>query len=140
MFLCTKIQYFCLNSKYVYFTLLKNNNMKGIENLKQVALWNTELINEIEALAQKKKGKKVTGWIALRFLNNIFEAIPIIMNYNEIGAEFEDLDEAEKKELNALIKFNLDLKDDLAEEFVERIFYLIIEIGDTIDFYIQSKK
>ncbi len=114
--------------------------MKGIENLKQVALWNTELINEIEELAQKKKGKKVTGWIALRFLNNIFEAIPIIMNYNEIGAEFEDLDEAEKKELNALIKFNLDLKDDLAEEFVERIFYLIIEIGDTIDFYIQSKK
>ena len=109
--------------------------MKGIENLKQVALWNTELINEIEELAQKKKGKKVTGWIALRFLNNIFEAIPIIMNYNEIGAELE-----EKQELNALIKSSLDLKDDLAEEFVERIFYLIIEIGDTIDFYIQSKK
>ncbi len=114
--------------------------MKGIENLKKVALWHTDLINEIEAIAQKKKGKKVTGWVALRFLNNIFEAIPIIMNYQEIGAEFEDLDEVEKSELNLLIKNSLDLKDDLAEEFVERIFYLIIEIGDTIDFYVQSKK
>ncbi len=114
--------------------------MKGIENLKKVALWHTDLINEIEAIAQKKKGKKVTGWVALRFLNNIFEAIPIVMNYQEIGAEFEDLDEVEKSELNLLIKNSLDLKDDLAEEFVERIFYLIIEIGDTIDFYVQSKK
>lgn len=114
--------------------------MKGIENLKKVAMWHTDLINEIEAIAQKKKGKKVTGWVALRFLNNIFEAIPIIMNYQEIGAEFEDLDEVEKSELNLLIKNSLDLKDDLAEEFVERIFYLIIEIGDTIDFYVQSKK
>jgi hypothetical protein len=114
--------------------------MKGIENLKKVALWHTDLINEIEEIAQKKKGKKVTGWVALRFLNNIFEAIPIIMNYQEIGAEFEDLDEVEKSELNLLIKNSLDLKDDLAEEFVERIFYLIIEIGDTIDFYVQSKK
>ena len=103
-------------------------------------MWHTDLINEIEAIAQKKKGKKVTGWVALRFLNNIFEAIPIIMNYQEIGAEFEDLDEVEKSELNLLIKNSLDLKDDLAEEFVERIFYLIIEIGDTIDFYVQSKK
>ena len=114
--------------------------MKGIENLKKVAMWHTDLINEIEAIAQKKKGKKVTGWVALRFLNNIFEAIPIIMNYQEIGAEFEDLDKVEKSELNLLIKNSLDLKDDLAEEFVERIFYLIIEIGDTIDFYVQSKK
>jgi hypothetical protein len=113
---------------------------KGIENLKTVALWHTELVNEIESVVERKKGKKITGWIALRFLNNLFEAIPIIMNYKEIGAEFEDLDAEEKKELNLLIKSNLELKDDLSEEFVERIFYLIIEIGDTIDFYLQSKK
>lgn len=113
---------------------------KGIENLKKVALWHTELINEVEAVVERKKGKKVTGWIALRFLNNLFEAVPIIMNYQEIGKEFEDLDEKEKKELNDLIKENLSLADSLTEEFVERIFYLIIEIGDTIDFYIQAKK
>tara|TARA_R110001606_G_scaffold106931_2_gene231512 strand:- start:2077 stop:2421 length:345 start_codon:yes stop_codon:yes gene_type:complete len=114
--------------------------MKGIENLTKVALWSTQLITEIDQLTKKKKGKKVTGWIALKFLDNIFQAIPIIMNYKEIGAEFEDLDDNEKQQLNALIKQEIDLKDDLAEEFVERIFYLIIEIGDTIDFYIQSKK
>lgn len=113
---------------------------KGIENLKKVALWHTELINEVEAVVERKKGKKVTGWIALRFLNNLFEAVPIVMKYDEIGKEFEDLDEKEKKELNDLIKENLSLADSLTEEFVERIFYLIIEIGDTIDFYIQAKK
>ncbi len=114
--------------------------MKGIENLTKVALWSTQLITEVDQLTKKKKGKKVTGWIALKFLDNIFQAIPIIMKYKEIGAEFEDLDDKEKKHLNALIKQEIDLKNDLAEEFVERIFYLIIEIGDTIDFYIQSKK
>ena len=113
---------------------------KGIENLKKVALWHTELISEIELVSEKKKGKKVTGWVALRFLNNLFEAVPIILNYEEIGKEFQDLDSEEKKEINDLIKSNLDLKDDLAEELLERIFYLIIEIGDTIDFYIQAKK
>jgi hypothetical protein len=111
---------------------------KGIENLKKVALWHTELINEIESVVERKKGKKITGWIALRFLNNVFDAI--IMNYNEIGKEFEDLDDVEKQELNVLIQSNMNLKDDVTEEFVERIFYLIIEIGDTIDFYLQSKK
>ena len=114
--------------------------MKGIENLRKVALWMTQLIAEIDQLTKKKKGKKVTGWVALRFLDNIFQAIPIIMNYKEIGAEFEDLDEQEKLLLNELIKSNLELKNEVAEEFVERIFYLIIEIGDTIDFYLQSKK
>jgi hypothetical protein len=113
---------------------------KGIENLKKVALWHTELINEIESVVERKKGKKITGWIALRFLNNVFDAVPIIMNYNEIGKEFEDLDDVEKQELNVLIQSNMNLKDDVTEEFVERIFYLIIEIGDTIDFYLQSKK
>lgn len=113
---------------------------KGIENLKKVAMWHAELITEVEDVIHKRKGKKVTGWIALRFLNNIFDAVPIVMNYQEIGKEFEDLDADEKKELNLLIKSSLKLKDELTEEFVERIFYLIIEIGDTIDFYIQSKK
>ena len=70
----------------------------------------------------------------------MFDAVPIIMNYQEIGKEFEDLDDVEKQELNGLIRSNLSLKDDVTEEFVERIFYLIIEIGDTIDFYIQAKK
>jgi len=113
---------------------------KGIENLKKVVLWHTELINEIESVVERKKGKKITGWIALRFLNNVFDAVPIVMNYQEIGKEFEDLDDSEKQELNLLIKSNMNLKDDVTEEFVERIFYLIIEIGDTIDFYIQGKK
>ena len=54
--------------------------------------------------------------------------------------EFEDLDADEKQELNVLIQSNMNLKDDVTEEFVERIFYLIIEIGDTIDFYLQGKK
>ena len=69
---------------------------KGIENLKKVALWHTELINEIESVVERKKGKKITGWIALRFLNNVFDAVPIIMNYNEIGKEFEDFGRCRK--------------------------------------------
>ena len=88
--------------------------MKGIENLRKVALWMTQLISEID----QETEVQVVGY----------------------DTEFEDLDEQEKLLLNELIKSNLELKNDIAEEFVERIFYLIIEIGDTIDFYLQSKK
>ena len=49
--------------------------MKGIENLKKVVIWHTDLIDEIFELVKKKKKKKgkITGWVALKFLDNLFQ-------------------------------------------------------------------
>ena len=37
--------------------------MKGIENLKKVVTWCTELVDEIFKLIEKKQGKKITGFV-----------------------------------------------------------------------------
>lgn len=114
--------------------------MKGIENLKNVVTWTTDLVDEIFKLIEKKKGKKVTGWVALKFIDNLFALFPILQNYKEIGAEWVDLDEAEKAEIKALVKNELDIKDDFSEELAERLFYIIIEVGDFISFVVEAKK
>ncbi len=114
--------------------------MKGIENLKNVVTWTTDLVDEIFKLIEKKKGKKVTGWVALKFIDNLFALFPILQNYKEIGAEWVDLDEAEKAEIKALVKNELDIKDDFSEELAERLFYIIIELGDFISFVVEAKK
>jgi len=112
---------------------------KGIENLKKVIIWHTDLIDEIFRLVDKKKGKKVTGWVALKFIDNLFQLFPIIGNYKEIGAEWQDLDEGEKREIQALVKTELDIDDAFTEELAERLFYIIIEIGDFIQFVVEAK-
>tara|TARA_B100000963_G_scaffold110861_1_gene96477 strand:+ start:1441 stop:1785 length:345 start_codon:yes stop_codon:yes gene_type:complete len=114
--------------------------MKGIENLKKVVTWCTELVDEIFNLIEKKQGKKITGFVALKFLDNLFALFPILQNYKEIGAEWVDLDEQEKADIKALVKFQLDIKDDFSEELAERLFYIIIELGDFIAFVVEAKK
>ena len=114
--------------------------MRGISTLKEVVIWHTDLIEEIYNLVEKKKGKKVTGWIALKFLDNLFQLFPIIAKYKDIGAEWQDLDFDEKAEIQELVKSELEIDHKFTEELAERLFYIIIEIGDFIQFVIESKK
>ena len=115
--------------------------MAGIENLKKIVLWKTDLIDEIFTLIdkKKKKGKKITGWAALKFLDNLFELVSIVKNYKEIANEWEDLDEQEKSQIQSLVKNSLDITDQFAEEFAERLFYISIEVGDFISFIVKAK-
>jgi hypothetical protein len=115
--------------------------MAGIENLKKIVLWKTDLIQEIFELIDKKqsKGKKITGWAALKFIDNLFELLSIVKNYKEIANEWEDLDEQEKSEIQSLVKSSLEITDQYAEEFAERLFYISIEVGDFISFVVKAK-
>ena len=114
--------------------------MKGIHTLKEVITWHTDLIEEIYNLVEKKKGKKITGWVAFKFLDNLFQLFPILAKYKEIGAEWQDLDENEKAEIQQLVKDQLNIDHKFTEELAERLFYIIIEIGDFIQFVVESKK
>ena len=51
---------------------LEYNDGLHVENLKNVVTWTTDLVDEIFKLIEKKKGKKVTGWVALKFIDNLF--------------------------------------------------------------------
>ena len=106
---------------------------KGIEQLTEVTSWAVEIIKKVFVLVEKeKKGKRVTGWDALRFIKPLVTLVAMIGEYKEIGKEWIDLDDIEKATLNKLIKDELELEDDKAEEIGERIFYLLMEVGDFI--------
>lgn len=118
------------------------NTKLGIENLSQVLLWHTDLFNEIAELINKAKEKKrkVTGWAALRFIDNLIGGIMLGTKYQQIALEWKDLDAEEKLQLQNLIKKELDVQDEFVEEVTERVFYLILEIGDTISFIVSKRK
>nr|MCK4930170.1 hypothetical protein [Nanoarchaeota archaeon] len=113
--------------------------MKGIETLKEVIIWHTDLIEEIYDLVEKKKGKKVTGWVAFKFLDNLFQLFPILTKHKEIAAEWQDLDFDEKAEIQQLVKTQLKIEHQYTEELAERLFYIIIELGDFLQFVLEKK-
>jgi hypothetical protein len=112
---------------------------KGIETLIELLTWHTDLIDEIYQLVEKKKGKKVTGWIAFKFLDNLFQLFPILTKHKEIAAEWQDLDYTEKSEIQNIVKTQLKIEHAHTEELAERLFYIIIELGDFLQFVLEKK-
>jgi len=84
----------------------------GIENLKNVIVWKTELIQEVYELVDKSNKRKaagrkpITGWAALQFIDNLFQGMSIASNYEAIGKEWMDLDDSEKALLQQLVKIS----------------------------------
>jgi hypothetical protein len=120
--------------------------MEGIENLREVVIWKTELIQEVYELVDKSNkrraaGRKpITGWAALQFIDNLFQGMKIASNYENIAKEWVDLDDQEKELLKQLVKQKLDIEDAFAEEFAERLFYMLMEIGDFVSFIVKAKR
>ncbi len=112
---------------------------KGIETLKELLTWHTDLIQEIYDLVEKKKGKKVTGWIAFKFLDNLFQLFPILTKHKDIADEWQDLDFDEKAEIQQLVRTQLNIEHKHTEELAERLFYIIIELGDFLQFVLDKK-
>lgn len=117
----------------------------GIENLKEIIIWKTDLIEEIYELIEKAKKRKakgrkpLTGWAALKFIDNLIKGIMIGTKYEQIALEWMDLDKGEKDLLQQLVKARLDIQDEFAQEVAERLFYLMIETGDTMMFIFSKK-
>lgn len=117
----------------------------GIENLKQLEIWKAEVIKEIISLIEKQtEGKNLNLFDGFRFVDDIWKFGGIMRNHKEIGAEFDDLDEAEKQELKEAFNNEFDIKDDLDEEFVERTNFLTKSIAEYIYWlvtkYLKAKK
>ena len=117
----------------------------GIENLKEIIIWKTDLIEEIYELIEKAKKRKakgrkpLTGGAALKFIDNLIKGIMIGTKYEQIALEWMDLDKGEKDLLQQLVKARLDIQDEFAQEVAERLFYLMIETGDTMMFIFSKK-
>lgn len=106
---------------------------QGIEELTIVTLWSVDIIKKIFTLIEKsKKGKRVNGWDSLKFIKPLIELIRMVGSHKKLGKEWINLDEVEKAALNKIIKEELELEDEKAEEIGERVFYLLMEIGDFI--------
>ena len=112
----------------------------GIENLKKLQSWKAGLLEEVlRIIERKKQGKVVNGWIALRFIDDIFEFGRVMKKYDEIGKEFKDLDEAEKAELNQIFEQELDIENDQLEEFAEKTNKISSELASYIMYLTDLK-
>jgi len=58
--------------------------------------------------------------------------ISVIKNIKVIWAQYKDLDDEEKAELITYFKEKFDLRNDLTEEIIERIFEAIINLQEII--------
>jgi len=104
-----------------------------IETLESVATWTVTVITKIFKLIEKeKKGKKVTGWDALGFIKPLFDLLKIVGEYKQLGKEWTDLDETEKEMLSLVVKEHLEIEDTKAKEISERLFFILMEIGDFV--------
>ena len=89
---------------------------KGIETIKDLLTWHTDLVDEIYQIVEKKKGKKITGWVALKFIDNLFQLFPILTKHKEIAAEWQDLDFDEKAEIQEMVRTQLHIDHEHTEE------------------------
>lgn len=105
----------------------------GIETLKEVVEWNLLVLDKIFKLIEKaQKGKRVNGWDAIGFLQPLIKLISLVGKHQLIGKEWVDLDDEEKAYLCTMVKEGFDIENDKAEEVAERIFFILMEIGDCI--------
>ncbi len=103
--------------------------MAGIQNLKEVVLFGCEIVNGI---VKSYEDEHLDWKDIINFAPAAKAAIPAIKDVGEIPAEFEDLDEAERKELTDYVSEKFDIPDDRVEEFVEKAFRVGIQIVDLV--------
>ena len=101
-------------------------NLFDIKNTKELVIFATSLVNNADkAMAD--------GKVSLTDSTLLFEPIrkagPAIDDLHLVPAELSDLDELEGAELNELVKQELDLRDDIAEEITEDVIVLAVQIA-----------
>jgi hypothetical protein len=102
--------------------------MLGIENLKQVIVVAANLGKQIEVAV--KGGLKLID--LLGFVDDFTAIGAVIKNKEAIVAEFKDLDDAERAELLAYVKQNLDLENDGLEDKIEKSLTILVDILDFV--------
>lgn len=97
--------------------------MLGIENLKKVVVAAIHLANRIDQVTADGF-QPLTDLVSL--IPNLGEAVGVIRNGSDAWEEFQNLDDAERTDLQATVKAEFDIADDEVEALVEQAF-------DTID-------
>lgn len=103
--------------------------MLGIENLKKVVVAAVHLANKIDEITQD--GFQPLGDL-VSLLPNLADSIGVIKNGRDAWKEFQDLDDAERDEVLAVVKEEFDIDDDQLEDIVESAFDTIDAVGDFI--------
>ena len=100
--------------------------MIGIETLKQDLITVAGIINKVDAALVDKKITLVE-WMGLAAeTTRIFK---VAKSYPKAKEEFQDLSEAEIKELTDAFAVKFDLTNDAAEEKVEQILSIVASIA-----------
>ena len=99
----------------------------GIENLKKALGLVLHVVDKVDEITQD-------GWQwlsdTLALVPTLIEVPGVLKSGKAIWEEVQDLDDAERDELNAFAKEELELEDESVEDIVEAAFDVLDAIGD----------
>ena len=110
--------------------------MANIEHLKEAISWVLDTQNKVEKFLKDGKIKFSESFSLLGQLLNFWK---LVRQIKDIKAEFEDLDESEKKALYEYFSANFDLKNDKVESIIEKAFYAMLHLSDFVSVFLDSK-
>lgn len=103
--------------------------MLGIESLKKLLKAG---LGFGKSAAKALEDKKVSFFEALGLVPEVFALIGIGKTWTEVQAEINDLDEAEKAEINKFVSDEFDIPNDKVEVFIESALMNIISLNSLI--------
>lgn len=103
--------------------------MLGIDNLKKLLKAG---LGFGKSAAKALEDKKVSFFEALGLVPEVFALIGIGKTWSEVQAEIDDLDEAEKAEINQYVANEFDIPNDKVESFIESAIMNIISLNALI--------
>lgn len=103
--------------------------MAGISDLKDVV---TLVISTIEG-GFKALADGEVNFQDLAYVMDILRAAgPAFAGIENVKAEYLDIDATEKAELNRMVSDQFDIKNDVVEAYVEKVFEVLFLVGDLI--------
>lgn len=103
---------------------------ENVQNIIKVVSFGIELRNEIiEALDDNK----VTLFEGLGFIDNIIEMIKLVKDIRNIFESYKELTSAEKAEISQFFINNFEMKNQLTESTIEKIFALLLNLNTIIN-------
>lgn len=101
----------------------------GIDNLKKLLKAG---LGFGKSAAKALEDKKVSFFEAVGLIPEVFGLVGIGKTWSEVQAEINDLDQAEKQEINQFVSDEFDVPNDKLEKFIESALMNIISLNALI--------
>lgn len=99
--------------------------MPGTKEFKELLAF---VIALVAATASSLDDGKLTAFDLMKFFKALMKAAPAFSGLHLLGDEIRDLSEEEKAELTAFVAAELEIENEMVEQYIEQAFAVIISL------------